>query len=84
MDELLRKIYDDVLCYEKDIANMNQIIESETTHIIEKYEGKLTDEEEEEEELFNLLDTAASFAGKEGFCMGVKYTLKSILTLLVD
>ncbi len=79
MDKLLEKIYDEVICDEKDVARMNKAIENNNINILKKYNGRFS--EEEEEILLELLDDAASSAGRQGFCVGVKYTFKIIAAL---
>lgn len=79
MDKLLEKIYDEVICDEKDVARMNKAIENNNINILKKYNGRFN--EEEEELLLELLDDAASSAGHKGFCVGVKYTFKIIAAL---
>lgn len=82
MDKLFRKIYDEVICYEKDVAGMNRTIENNNKLILEKYNGSLN--EKEKEIFLELIDDAASFAGREGFCMGMKYAFKSMVMLFKD
>ncbi len=82
MDKLFKKIYDEVICYEKDVTRMNRTIENNNRLILEKYNGRLS--EEEEETLLELIDDAASFAGREGFCMGIKYAFKNIIKIFND
>lgn len=79
MDKLLEKIYDEVICNEKDVTRMNKTIENNNVNILKKYNGSFN--KEEEEILLELLDDAASSAGRKGFCMGVKYTFKIIAAL---
>lgn len=68
MDKLLEKIYDEVICDEKDVARMNKAIENNNINILKKYNGRFS--EEEEEILLELLDDAVSSAGRKGFCVG--------------
>ena len=79
MDKLLEKIYDEVICNEKDVTRMNKTIENNNVNILKKYNGSFN--KEEEEILLELLDDADSSAGRKGFCMGVKYTFKIIAAL---
>lgn len=73
MDKLLKKIYDEVICYEEDVTKMNKTIEKESMDILKKHSNQFSTEEEK---LLELLDDAASFAVREGFCMGMKYAFK--------
>jgi len=79
MDKLLKKIYDEVICYEKDVAEINREIESKNRDILKKYNDKLS--EEEEEMFLELLDNVASSAEYKGFYIGVKYAFKIIISL---
>lgn len=79
MNELLRKIYDTIICYEKDAVEMGWRIEEEIKYLIQPYQDKLT--EDELEVLKNLLYGAALSGQREGFILGVQYTLKMLFTL---
>ncbi|MCI9080470.1 MAG: hypothetical protein HFH68_16445 [Lachnospiraceae bacterium] len=79
MDKLFEKIYDEVICHEKDISEMNKAIEADNMDILKKLNNKLNDEEEEI--FLGLLDDAASSAGRKGFYMGMKYAFKIITAL---
>lgn len=79
MEDLFKKIYDEVICYEKDIREMNKTIEKENLDILKRYNDQPGTEEYEK--LLELIDDAASFAGREGFYMGIKYALKIMAKL---
>jgi len=79
MDELFKKIYDEVICYEEDIVKMSKIIENNSIIILKKYNDKLN--ENEEEIFLELIDDATSYAEREGFYMGMKYAFKIIAAL---
>lgn len=82
MNELLRKIFDTIICYERQSVEMGQNIEKEIELLIQPYQGKLTDDTQEE--LKNLLYAISSVAEREGFLLGIKYTLKTLAALLSD
>ena len=79
MEDLFKKIYDEVICYEKDMKDTNKTIEKENLDILERYNNQL--DTEEQEKLLELIDEASSFAVREGFYMGIKYAVKSMVKL---
>lgn len=79
MDKLFKKIYDEIICYEEDIDEMNKTIENNNIDILKKYNDKFS--EEEKEILLELLDDAALYAGRKNFYMGMKYAFKIIAAL---
>lgn len=81
MDKLLRKIYDEVICYEKDVSEMNKKIEKQNINILKKYSSQ---HEIEEETLLDLIDSATEFAEYEGFCIGMKYAFKCMVKIFED
>ena len=81
MMELLRKIYDTVICYEEDTVEMCRRVDKELLGLIEPYKGKLPDDRLDM--IKDLMGCISATAEREGFLLGVKYTLK-ILYVLVD
>lgn len=82
MNELLRKIFDTIICYERQSVEAGQNIEKEIEILIQPYQGRLTDDTQEE--LKNLLYGISSAAEREGFLLGIKYILKTLVALLSD
>lgn len=82
MNELLKKIYESVITYEKDTVEMGSRVEIEINKLIKPYTGQLTDEEIEQ--IKTLLYQTALTAEQEGFQLGIKYTLKMLFDLLSD
>ena len=82
MERVFKKIYEEVICHEENVQEMNKVVENEMIHILERYKNRL--EGKEEEELLELLDEASSFAEYAGFYMGMKYAVKGMLALLKD
>lgn len=80
MNELLKKIYESVITYEKDTVEMGSRVEIEINKLIKPYAEQLTDKEMEQ--LKNLLYQTALTAEQEGFQLGIKYTLKLLFDLL--
>ena len=82
MNGLFEKIYDEVICYEKDVTAMNQVIEKKNNELSLKYRDRLN--EKEREGLVEILDDMAVSAGKEGFYMGFCYAFRGMLALLKE
>lgn len=81
MNNLLRKIYQDVLVYEEDTIAINQEVETERNRLLEDYQDKLN--EEEMEELNDKMTAMALTAEMVGFELGVQYAVR-LLNLLRD
>lgn len=82
MDRLFEKIYNEVICYEKDVTAMNKAMEQKNQELSLKYKDRL--DEKEREELVDSLDDIALSAGKEGFYMGFSYAFRGMLALLKE
>lgn len=82
MRKLLKKIYNNVLVYERNVINMNKDVEKEINILVEPYATKLSDDEMEE--LKNLLSVIALTAEQTGFEMGIRFTIKSMISLIMD
>lgn len=80
MNELLKKIYESVIYYEKDTVEMGSRVEVEIHKLIKQYPEQLTDKDIEQ--IKNLLYQTALTAEQEGFQLGIKYTLKMLFDLL--
>jgi hypothetical protein len=80
MDGLFEKIYDEVICYEKDITAMNKAIEQKSNELSLQYKNRL--DENEREGLVDIVDDIAVSAGKEGFYIGFCYAVRGMLALL--
>ncbi|KAI4451498.1 hypothetical protein C823_006058 [Eubacterium plexicaudatum ASF492] len=82
MNGLFEKIYDEVICYEKDVTALNQAMEKKNNELSLKYQDRL--DEKEREGLVDILDDIAVSAGKEGFYMGVCYAFGGMFALLKE
>lgn len=82
MNKLLFKIYQNVICYEKDTIARNKMVDEEINSIIEPYKEQLC--EEQLEELKNLLASIALTAEQTGFETGVQFVIKLLYSLLMD
>ena len=82
MNELLKKIYNEILVYEKDIVTTNKTVDDVISNQIKPYEKKLP--ENEYEELKGLVFSAISIAEQAGFENGLQFTIKMLHTLFND
>lgn len=74
MNELLKKIYLDILMYEKDTVETNRQVEEELLSLTKPYQKRFT--EREMEELEDTLASMAQTAELAGFENGVRFTLQ--------
>lgn len=82
MNELLKKIYESVITYEKDTVEMGSRVDVEINKLIKPYAEQFTDKEMEQ--IKTLLYQTALTAEQEGFQLGIKYTLKMLFDILSD
>lgn len=82
MIDLLKKIYEDTLVYEQDVAKTNIQADKEIDQLIEPYIKQLTTEEFEK--LYTLISETTYIAELAGFENGVKFTVKLLHSLLSD
>ena len=80
MEELLKKIYKEIIYYEKDTLEMDKRISEALDKITEPYINNISDEEIAM--LKSLLYQAALLAQTEGFYLGMRYMLKLEMCLL--
>lgn len=80
MNELLKKIYDNVLVYEHDVIRTNRQIDDEINQLIEPYTKQLSYEETEQlKEMLSIVSLTAEHAGFEN---GVRFAVKLLYSLL--
>lgn len=82
MNELLKRIFTDVISREDDSFATDKYIDSKVQEIVDNYAEKASDDELEE--LRSLLYQVALIAEQEGFLLGMKYLLKIGISLLSD
>lgn len=80
MNETLKKIYDDIVCYEKETVEAGWRIDSEIKDLTHPHEEKL--DAEELDELKSIMSQTALVAGREGFEIGVRFALRLLTALL--
>lgn len=81
MNDLLKKIYNNVLVYEKDTILLNTEIDNEINMLIKPYADTLNTDEIEQYK--NILSSIALTAEQTGFELGVRFIL-SILCPTID
>lgn len=82
MNDLLKKIYNDVLVYERDVIKTNRQADEEINQFAEQYKKRLSDEELDK--LNDLLSMAVLTAEQAGFENGVRFAVKLLYSLLND
>ena len=82
MKDLLEKVYKKVIYYEQEYTEAGRRIDEDVSKLVEPYKNKLN--ENEVEELQNLMYTANYTAMYEGFMLGVRTTVKTLFSILLD
>lgn len=80
MNELLKKIYEEVICYEEDMMAAGKQVETEINKLIEPYTDQMN--ESTLETVKTLLYQTSFSAEQTGFWLGVKYTIKLLSEIL--
>ena len=80
MNELLKKIYKEVLVYEHDVVKTNKQVDEEINQLVEPYTKQLTDNEMEK--LKEMLSMVGLTAEQAGFENGVRFAVKLLYSLL--
>lgn len=82
MEELLKKIYENIIYYEKDTLKMDKRINAEIDKLIESYRNDFP--ESDIQTVKELIHQATFIAQKEGFRLGMSYMLKLWICLLSE
>lgn len=82
MNELLKKIYQDVISNENDVVEIGRTLDNEVNNLIEPYISHFNDEDIAivKDMMYSILLKAE----QSGFQTGVRYTMKMLLYLLSD
>ena len=80
MNNLLKKIYTDILVYESDVVKINKQVDEEINRLVKPYTKQLSDKEMEK--LNDLLSVAVMTAEQAGFENGVRFAVKMLYSLL--
>lgn len=82
MNDLLKRIFTDVVSQEEDSIKADKYMDAEVQKIVDNYKEKLN--ADELEELRGLLYQVALIAKQEGFVLGMKYLFKIAVPFLKD
>ena len=82
MNDLLKKLYEEVVCYEPDVIKKNCHMDDEIKHIINEYAKKSPDLKSEE--IQNAFFDVAFLAQKQGFMLGMECAVKLLSELLSE
>lgn len=82
MNKLLKKIYEEVICYENDTRKIDKILETEIQELLHPYAKQFS--HEQIETILSLMYAIQLKAMQEGFQHGAKYTLSTLFALLSD
>ena len=81
MEELLSKIYDRIVIYEKDCISLGTEFDQKVAEKLEPMKESIS--EDELDKLKELIYWAAFLEEKDGFRLGVKFTLKLLMEILL-
>lgn len=82
MSELLYKIFEEIISKEDDIVEMDRQIGNSIKEYISRYDDVLS--ENDMERLRDCVYYATLISEREAFYLGMKYTLKIMLSLMTD
>ena len=82
MNELLKKIYEKVISQEEDIFQMDKRINDCMEEYISRYKEDFS--EKDMERIRDCVYYAVLTSELEAFQLGIKYTVKMLLSLLID
>ena len=80
MEELLSKIYERIVFYEKDCISLGTEFDRKLAKKLAALKGSISDDEMER--LRELICWGALLEEKNGFRLGVRFTLKSLAEIL--
>lgn len=79
-DNLLKKIFDDVVCYEEEAIEIRNSIEDEVKKLMTPYVSEIDDKEKEAFE--DMCYDISYYAELGGFRLGMKYAVKILAEIL--
>ena len=82
MDDLLSKIYKELLIYEKVTVQPNKSTDEKVLSLLEEYKDKLTNVEQDI--VKEILYAVVPIAEQAGFKVGMRFAWKLLLSLLSD
>ena len=82
MNDLLSKIYKDILVYDKDAIQLNKAMNEEVLSLLVEYKEQLTNVEQDIAK--EILYAVVPIAEQTGFKIGMRFAWKLLLSLLSD
>ena len=82
MEELIKKIYVEIISYEKDVLRTGAELDQEVVNLIKPYQEEL--DEKSLEIVKTLMYQAILVAEQTGFWHGTKYAVKLMMKILSD
>lgn len=82
MEELIKKIYVEIISYEKDVLKTGTELDKEVIDLIKPYQEEL--DEKTLEIVKTLMYQAILVAEQTGFWIGIKYAVKFMMKILSD
>ena len=82
MDDILSKIYKDILIYDKDTVQLNKAMNEEVLSLLVEYKEQLTHIEQDIAK--EILYAVVPIAEQTGFKIGMRFAWKLLLSLLSD
>lgn len=82
MDDLLSKIYKELLIYDKATVQLNKATDEKVLSLLEEYKDKLTNVEQDIAK--EILYAVVPIAEQTGFKVGMRFAWKLLLSLLSD
>lgn len=82
MEDLLSKIYKELLIYDKDTVQLNKAMNEEVLSLLDEYKEELTNIEQDTAK--EILYAVVPIAEQTGFKIGMRFAWKLLLSLLSD
>ena len=80
MDNILSKIYKEILVYDKDTVQLNKAMNEEVLSLLVEYKEQLTNIEQDTAK--EILYAVVPIAEQTGFKIGMRFAWKLLLSLL--
>ena len=82
MNDLLKKIYDTMICYDDETINVGKELDEEVNRLVQPYQNLYS--EQEMEELKSKLYSISIQSERAGFILGVKWMMKLLLEIFLQ
>lgn len=81
MNDLLKKIYDTIICYEDETIYLGKELDKEVNRLVQPYQNLYS--EQEMEDLKSKLYSISIQSERAGFILGVKWMMKLLLEIFM-